>query len=190
MRKTVVLVAFLMVTMAEVAASGLESVYTRLNLDGSCTLLEVYEDGAGGARWVCEGYKGIPVWVGEGDLRFFVSYGASGNSERAYSQTLAPFNELGSTVEWVLKQGVPIATILRWHTQISDETISGGFYKGQVLVVTQLGEGRTCHIGYIDARANSNANQLARDTVRLLGGIWDCEQPPKIIGRGGRSLGY
>ena len=32
---------------------------------------------------------------------------------------------------------------------------------GQVLVVTRLGPGGVCHVGYVDGRANPNANELA-----------------------------
>ena len=33
---------------------------------------------------------------------------------------------------------------------------------GRVLVVTRLGPGGVCHVGYVDARANPDANELAR----------------------------
>jgi hypothetical protein len=34
--------------------------------------------------------------------------------------------------------------------------------KGQVLVVTRLGPGGVCHVGYVDGRANTDANALAQ----------------------------
>ena len=33
---------------------------------------------------------------------------------------------------------------------------------GRVLVVTRLGPGGVCHVGFVDARANPNANELAQ----------------------------
>ncbi|UXN74462.1 hypothetical protein N8D56_04770 [Devosia sp. A8/3-2] len=38
-----------------------------------------------------------------------------------------------------------------------------------MLVVTQLAEGQTCHIAYIDALANDNANELARQAADKAG---------------------
>ena len=48
---------------------------------------------------------------------------------------------------------------MRWST-----TVSSGEQpvNGQVLVVTRLAPGRVCHVGYVDGRANTDANILAR----------------------------
>ena len=54
----------------------------------------------------------------------------------------------------------PFATIMRWGTTVTTETDTPS--KGQVLVVTRLGPGGVCHVGYVDGRANPDANDLAR----------------------------
>ncbi|SFJ87123.1 hypothetical protein SAMN04488518_10160 [Pseudovibrio ascidiaceicola] len=172
-----------------------ESVYSTLDLNETCELQDTPENAVGSAVWMCQGYNGIPVYVAEGDLRFFVSYGEQARVEPAATQGLSPWNRPGSTIEWVLEGGEPVATILRWHTDIpadvagDDKADADGFYRGQVLVITQLGQGKTCHIGYVDARAAKNANKLARDAAGLLAGIWDCTSQPKLLGGGGLSLG-
>ncbi|SFT74275.1 hypothetical protein SAMN05444141_10362 [Pseudovibrio denitrificans] len=173
-----------------------ESVYSTLDLNETCKLQEVTSDRAeGSAVWMCQGYNGIPVYVAEGDLRFFVSFGDMARDEPAATQGLSPWNRLGTTIEWVLEGGEPVATILRWHTDIpadvagAEKADADGFYRGQVLVITQLGQGKTCHIGYVDARAAKDANKLARDAAGLLAGIWDCTSQPKLLGGGGLSLG-
>ena len=54
------------------AQSGFTSAYTDLNLDRDCLVLEADDFGV---SWACPGYKGYPVHVSEGDLRFTAVYG-------------------------------------------------------------------------------------------------------------------
>lgn len=160
------------------AADAYRSEYTDLDFE-QCTRI-IADDM--GATFACPGYKGIPVMVGEGDLRMFVSFGLTSTTEKAAEETLPPFNHLGAKIEWRLKQGEegyePAATILRWFTQREE-----GEGEGQVLVVTQIKTGATCHIAYIDAVANSNANEMAREAADSLAGDFDCENTmPQVRG--------
>jgi hypothetical protein len=159
------------------AQAAFESAYTDLNLD-DCLLLEADDFGA---SWSCPGYKGFPMRVAEGDLRFFVSYGFGAADEPAAEQTLPPFNVLGPRIEWRLSNAsgrwLPVATIVRYATERGD-----GGPEGEVLVVTQILEGATCHVAYVDARANPDANQLARDAADAMAGTADCTAAPEIIG--------
>ena len=162
---------------AAAAAQQVDSAYTDVNLD-ACSLIEADDFSA---TWACPGYKGIPVMVSEGDLRFSVSYGLRATEERAASQTLPPFNYLGPRIEWRLSNVTgswkPFATILRYFTQGEPDAP-----EGQVLVVTKLEMGATCHVAYIDARANSNANTIARDAADELAPDFDCNDEPEIVG--------
>ncbi len=147
------------------------SVYTKLDLD-QCTpltnadlglpALSEEEMGTDGGRWACLGYNNELVYVAEGDLRMFVSFGLGAMQEAAASQTLPQFNTIGETLEWRLvyqnDQWVPFATILRWKTQIGD----GSEPDGEVLIVTKLEPGNVCHVAHIDARKTPNANEVAR----------------------------
>ena len=64
----------------------------------------------------------------------------------------APRSSGGSTAA-----GRPVATILRFHTDSDGK-------KGSTLVVTKLGPpGQVCHVGTVNAVANPDANQIARD---------------------------
>ena len=145
------------------------SAYTDLDLDLDCMVLDADDFGV---SWSCPGYKGYPVQVSEGDLRFFIVYGFNIDKEPG-GQTLGPFNHLGEKLEWRLSNAsgrwLPVATIVRYHTA-DPET---GEDSGQVLVVTQLAEGNSCHIAYVDARANASANELARSAADKAGGF-DC----------------
>ncbi|WP_224704024.1 hypothetical protein [Devosia aquimaris] len=151
------------------AQSGFTSAYTDLRLDTDCLVLDADDFGA---SWSCPGYKGYPVRVSEGDLRFTIAYGYNIDKEPP-SQGFGPFNNLGEKMEWRLSNALgrwmPVATIVRYHLA-DPET---GENSEQVLVVTQLVEGNTCHIAYVDARANSNANELARAAADKAGDF-DC----------------
>jgi hypothetical protein len=77
-----------------------------------------------------------------------------------------------------LGRWMPIATIVRYHTA-DPET---GEDKGQVLVVTQLVEGNSCHIAYIDALANADANVLAREAADRSGDFDCASDEVEVIG--------
>lgn len=176
--KPVVLAALCVaLTMGGAAAQQINSSYTDVDLD-ECTMIEADEFGS---RWACPGHKGIPVMIAEGDLRFFVSYGLKSTEERAAEQTLPPFNRLGPKIEWRLSnasgQWMPFATILRYYTQREQ-----GEDENQILVVTKVQEGATCHVAYIDALANPDANELARQTADEKAPDFDCADEPEIVG--------
>lgn len=167
--------------MAAPAAAGIyDSAYTKLDLDQCRQEAPDPEDPLSGGVWWCAGYTGIPVRVAEGDLRFLVSFGANAAGEPAAGETLPQFNRIGTTLEWRLETTPtdgswrPVATILRYFTQ-------GDFdAEGQVLVVTKLGPpGQICHIGYVDALLNPDANVIARQIAEMGSGSFVCgrDQP-------------
>ena len=161
-------IGLLLGALASPAYAGFNSAYTDINLD-QCLVLDSDDFGT---TWSCPGYKGYPLMVSEGDLRFSLIYGFG--AKMADGQTLPPFNHLGQKLEWRLSNAkgrwLPIATIVRYHTAAPDT----GEDEGQILVVTQLVEGNTCHIAYIDALANPDANELARQAADE-SGDFDCE---------------
>ncbi|HEY8576480.1 MAG TPA: hypothetical protein VIL88_09110 [Devosia sp.] len=165
--KPIAAAALMMLGCATPAMAAFNSAYTDLDLD-LCLVLDADDFGA---SWACPGYKGYPLMVTEGDLRFSLIYGFG--AKMADGQTLPPFNYLGPKLEWRLSNALgrwmPIATIVRYHTA-DPET---GEDKGEVLVVTQLVEGNSCHIAYVDALANKDANELARQAADA-SGTFDC----------------
>jgi len=162
-------------------AQAITSAYTKIGL-AQCPMLQgASEEGTFGGSWLCGGYEGLPVYVAEGDLRMFVSFGPNAQSEPAARQTLPNFNTINETLEWRLRNGRPFATILRWFP-----SLDGGQKAGSVLIVSQyLPGGGTCQIARIDARANKNANVLARQAADTLAGGFDCNTPPQVIGNPG-----
>lgn len=168
----------LLALMGGAEAQQIQSSYTDVDLD-LCTVIEADDFGA---TWACPGLKGMPVMIAEGDLRFFVSFGLTSTTERAAEQTLPPFNHLGAKLEWRVSnvdgQWKPFATILRYFTATQD-----GTGEGQVLVVTKLAPGATCHIAYVDALANADANELAREAADETAMDFDCAGEPEIVGK-------
>jgi hypothetical protein len=130
-------------------------------------------------EWRCKGYAGIPVYMSAGDQRIYVSYGKSAKKELAALQTLASFNGEGNRIEWRVEKGKPFAAIMRWVTTKTSE--NGDPVRGSTLVVTRLGEGRVCHVGYVDGRANKNANELARKIADEYARKFDCDKSKRII---------
>jgi len=169
-----------------VAATPLKSLYTTLAPD-ACRIVKRHEHGN---AWSCPGLDGWPVYLAEGDGRTFVSYGRDGARHRAAEQTLGAFNSpftgkaRRATVEWrfVRRDGkpIPFATILRLRTDVDGR-------RGDVLVVTKVAAGESCHVAYIDALANAEPVALARKTADELARTFDCRNEPQVIGKRGRS---
>ncbi len=179
--KSLLVFACMAMTPAIALGGNISSAYTKVKLE-QCQVFEAPSEGEGtfGGSWICGGYAGIPVYVAEGDLRMFVSFGADADNEPAAGQTLPNFNSVNETLEWRLSNGRPFATILRWFPDKGD-----GGKLGSILIVTQLVPGQTCQIARIDAQANKNANVLARQAADQLAGSYDCSQEPTVIGNPG-----
>jgi hypothetical protein len=115
--------------------------------------------------WLCPGHDGIAVRLSAGDQRMHVSFGRNAEREPAARETFPRFNSAyKGTIEWRIETpagGKPraFAAILRWSVKLEDDERDT---TGRVLVVTRLGPGGVCHVGYVDARANPNANELAQ----------------------------
>ncbi|WP_442754190.1 hypothetical protein ACNHKD_14510 [Methylocystis sp. JAN1] len=143
-------------------AQDITSAYTQIDVRKECKHREgrVEEDYG---DWRCRGYAGVPMWFGAGDQRMYVSFGKKAADEPAAGETLGPFNDFyKGTIEWRLADGKPFATIMRWSYKTPAE-IDRNTANGRMLVVTRLPPGAVCHVGYVDARANPDANELARE---------------------------
>lgn len=162
---------------APARAAEVMSAYTDINLD-ECLVMESDDFGT---MWACPGYKGMPVYVAEGDLRFMVSFGFGADRERAAEQTPGPFNTLGPRIEWRLSNAGgawrPFAAIVRYHLDKPE-----GGTGGQVLAVIRIAPGATCHVAYVDARANADANDLARQAADERARDFDCADEPETVG--------
>jgi hypothetical protein len=84
----------------------------------------------------------------------------------------------------------PIAIIQRWQlADQADQDNNGRPRDKALLIVTRLSPGGACHVAYVDAAANPNANELARKAADETARSFVCgKDPVKIIGNSGRAV--
>jgi hypothetical protein len=90
-----------------------------------------------------------------------VAFGTDGRNHCAFHQTFSGFNSVGNKIEWRLKDGKAIATILRWKVSYDPENSEK---TKDWLVVTKLEGRNSCHMGYVEGsfpQANDKARKLA-----------------------------
>ena len=147
----------------------------------------------GSTTRICPGKAGLLVLIAEDDLREVVSVGrsrAAAAGQPAAQVWFEPFNSSEHSVEWRTLRDKPFAIIQRWH--IADNADLDG--KGRpntkaMLAVTRLPPGQVCHIAYVDAVANPNANELARQAADEFARGFACgKDEVKIIGTSGRAV--
>ena len=166
MRLKLLLLSASLAASMTVAAKANESAYTDRDLDACKTMSEASEEGES-VSLQCAGYKHLPVYFKEGDLRQSIAYGPVSKAyiDEAF-ETFGPFNHTGTKIEWRLDaKGTPIATIARWFIADPETTGEADSKTGQVLVVSTVAtkdNPTSCVVGYIDALENKDANTLAR----------------------------
>jgi len=171
---------------APATAQTVASATTKLDLDKCRHAAGKAEEDYG--EWRCQGYGGIPVYVAAGDQRIYVSFGRDAKNEPAAQQTLPAFNGEGDSIEWRGERGKdgklkPFAAIMQWSTTVSGD---GEPVRGRMLVITRLGSGAVCHVGYVDAQANPDAAALARQIADETARAFKCgADKPRILGNRG-----
>ncbi len=154
------------------SATEIESVYTKLDLD-QCKDVTPEEIKDNGAVLICPGYGGIDVRVAEGDLRIFVSYGPNAADQTAAYETLPQFNSIGETLEWRVRQGGRQAQAVRHHPPLQ---VGRRRQEGLDAVVTKLGTDDACHMAYVEATNNPQANEAARAIADKEAASFVCKQ--------------
>jgi len=184
--RVVALAAVIALAASPAMAQTVQSVTTPFDLD-KCPHRTGTAPEDGGS-WRCRGFGGIAVVMTAGDARVYVSYGPRAAREPAASQTLAAPNGEGSSIEWRIARERdgrrrPFATIMRWTTAVptDDPEVEDGTVRGEVLVVTRLGPGGVCHVGYVDGRRNANADELAREIADRYARSFRCGKDTPIV---------
>lgn len=168
---------------APATAQVIESVYTNLDTETDCTwtVSEFAEEAAQGGAAVCDGLDGYPVYLGADDARMSIQFGQLSDSAIDWDG-FANFNYVNDVVEWRLHDGKPVAAIIRWF--VTPWQSEGTFTPPgdtQILVVMSVADPdlpedkrSSCHVAYIDALANENANVLARQMAFLAASNFQC----------------
>jgi hypothetical protein len=143
---------------------------------------------------VCRGRATFVVLVSKDDKRETVSVGnnrVEAAKEPAAQTFFGPFNSALPTIEWRIAGNNPFAIIQHWRiADVVDQTISsgGGLDAKPLLVVSRLPPGGVCPVAYIDAEANPNANELARQAADQIARDFKCgTDQAKVLGTPGRA---
>jgi hypothetical protein len=143
---------------------------------------------------VCRGKATLVVLVSKDDKRETVSAGRNrveAAKEPAAQTFFGPFNSMLPTIEWRLAGNNPFAMIQQWRiATIVDQTISngGGPDAKPLLVVSRLPPGGVCPVAYVDAEANPNADELARQAADRIARDFRCgTDQAKVLGTPGRA---
>jgi hypothetical protein len=173
--------ALVVLAASPAAGQTIESAFTDFDLKQCRHIPGKAEEDYG--EWHCKGYGGIAAWMGAGDQRVMISFGPRAKDEPAARQTLASFNGEGKKIEWRLEKSAnrkqPFAAIMRWSTTKPDDKDDP--IRGEVLVVTRLPPGAVCHVGYVDGRANRNANELAREIADKHAREFRCRKDAAVV---------
>ncbi|WP_245408877.1 hypothetical protein [Rhizobium wuzhouense] len=177
--------------MEPTSAAANESVYTDLDLDNCQTLSE----DPMGVSLKCKGYRDYPVYFKEGDLRQSVFYGHVDQEliDGAF-ESFSAFNHINTKVEWRLDdQGKPFAAILRWFIDNpGPDGSSTRASRGEILVVSRVGTvdyGGSCMVALVDAKANPDANEKARQMADDTAADFACGmQEPEWVGKRGELV--
>jgi len=183
-----------------VLAQEISSTYTKLDLENACEWQKPADEieAQMGGRALCQGFGLYPVIFSEGDLRQLVFYGTVPEEGRV-GHGFMQWNRVHDTIEWRLADGKPFATIHRWFVENIDPDTGANSprYTGQVLRVATVGDPSlpenqrsSCSVGYVDAKANPNANELARQIADGLTRAFRCSvDQPRFFGNRGPLSG-
>lgn len=179
-----------LVLVAVLPAFAAESVYTDLVLDRCKALVEPDPDEPGGDFMSsrCPGLGKYQVLFKEGDLRQSLHYGYLKQSiiDHAF-ESFGGFNHVKPRIEWRLGDDrIPYAAIQRFFVGDAEN-------QGQVLAVSRVGQPgdrEGCPVAYVDALANKNANELAREVADTIAASFACgKDRPEYHGTRGPKAG-
>lgn len=147
------------------------SVYTTIE-EADCETIEVSDEGSFSTQR-CEGVDGMDVYVVDADGRMTVSAGMAPDHFVNWS----PFNTVGPTVEWRLKDETPVALIYRLKSAVSKEDYPE---TGRLVVSTMPSNGMSGCAAYFVPDGVQNQNEAARVLADALPETYDCSKEPVI----------
>ena len=120
------LLALVAVVCFATAINGqIKSVYTDID-DTKCKTLELTEDEGGSYKGECKGTAGYKLHVIEGDLRQTVNIVTPNKAihELKFWEHFSAFSAVGPRAEWRVKNGKPVALIVRLNVSENPEDSS------------------------------------------------------------------
>jgi len=148
-----------LLALANAGLAANTSLYTSLE-PGTCRNLVTDPSGSGWVQDLCGGASGYQLLVEEGDLRQNVTVlrGGTRTSLNLWTVVGSSFSSLGPRAEWRLRNGVPVALIVRYNLSDPEDAVKTTSY----LVVARLGA-RPCVVARIapGPQQNVRARQVA-----------------------------
>jgi len=152
----------------------------------NCWPIDGSKEAADNATRVCRGKANWVVLINKDDGHETVSVGRNrveAAKEPAAQASFGPFKVALPSIEWRTAGNNPFAIIQRWRTADSDTK--------PVLVVTKLPPGAVCPVAYVDAAANPDADDLARQAADQIARDFKCgTDQPKVLGTIGRTAEF
>jgi len=173
-------------------AAEIRSEYTDVDIEKSCWIFDVSQEGGEFANFVCPGWRGYPVLIHTGDLRESVFYGFAPAGTDHVWESFSAFNATGPRIEWRIavdgERQVPFATIHRWFVSSDPDDPEK---KTEVLVVSKVGQvgvGDGCTVGLVVATGNPNANETARRIADEQARDFACGADERVVVSGDVAL--
>jgi hypothetical protein len=173
---------------AQAVTGRVRSVFTALEA-GDCIAVDAKSTSS---AMRCPGIGGLHVLHEQTGGRTYLTFAPEhGNAgARSARRSLAASNFVigperrRAMIEWRVSRPegkpIPYATIVRYVTAADGR-------RGEVLVVSKVGAGGSCHVAYVDALANRDAIVVAREIADGRARQFDCSKPPTVEGQRGRS---
>ncbi len=170
---------------AAASAEPFDSIYSSFDWQDDCIVTD--EPTAPEEIWVklaCPGPGPYSIFISDDDQRMSLDYGRAA-PDRGGWESFTSFNHVHTTVEWRRHETAagmePFAAIHRWFVQ------GQGQDAREVLVVStvsQFSKEQSCMVGFVDANANPDANEMARQIADQHAETFDCTQSePQFYGQ-------
>ena len=147
----IVITAAVMALLTNVAAAQIKSVYTGLD-EKHCKAMKPVNDSLGVYTYnkICSGVGGYRLALDEDKDRQLVAIVAP--SGKTYDAGFGPdaYNSLGKTAEWRVRNGKPIALIIR----IDEKNESGGEFAHSGLAVSKITRSTACVVATVSSGKN------------------------------------
>lgn len=140
---------------AAAVEAQVKSIYTDLS-DTKCKTLELTEDEGGSYKGECKGVGGYKLWLIEGDLRqTIIIVDAKGTEHNLkFWEHFGGFSAVGEKAEWRVKNGKPIALIVRLN--VSEDPVNSD-KRTSYLIVAKILRDAACVVDIVKPSKTQNA---------------------------------
>lgn len=158
--RTIFIVAFITTFFTTCSYADNKSIYTSTN-SKNCKIIKNDPNEAGSDEAECQGVGGYKVHLLEGDLRQTLNIITPRNKtfELNFWGFYGGFSTVGDKIEWRINKGIPVALIVRYNVENSDNSKK----KRSYLMISKISKDSSCVTNVVPPKANQNlqARKLA-----------------------------